>query len=84
MLAYDDFYSRIWNHYISYSDVSFQYREQNAEFIKTLTFSLFRKYESKNVHESVYAENLKLFFYNLFLFKPEVFDGGEEIDFNKN
>jgi len=83
MLSYEDFYSRIWNHYISYSDVSFQYREQNIEFIKALTFSLFRKYESKNVSESVYAESLKLFFYNLFLFKPEVFDVGEEKDFNE-
>lgn len=84
MLTYEDFYSRLWNHYISFNDVSFEYREQNIEFIKAVTFSMFRKYESKNVSESVYAESLKLFFYNLFLFRPEVFDEGTGENFNIN
>jgi len=84
MLIYEEFYNRIWNHYINFTDVSFEYREQNIEFIKAVTFAMFRKYESKNVSESVYAESLKLFFYNLFLFRPEVFDAGEEKNFNSN
>lgn len=83
MLEYDDFYHRIWNEYISFIDVSFNYRKENNEFIKAVTFSLWRKYNSKNVSEIVFAENLKIFFYNLFLFQPETFDLGEEENFNK-
>lgn len=83
MLEYDDFYHRIWNDYISFIDVSYTYRKENTEFIKAVTFSLWRKYNSKNVSEVVFAENLKIFFYNLFLFQPETFDLGEEENFNK-
>ena len=83
MLEYDNFYHRLWNDYISFTDVSFNYRKENEEFIKAMTFSLWRKYKIKNVSELVYAENLKIFFYNLFLFLPETFDVGVEEDFNK-
>ncbi len=83
LLDYDDFYHRLWNEYISHTDVSLTYRKENSEFIKTVTFSLWRKYKSKNVSELVYAENLKIFFYNLFLFQPESFDVGVEEDFNR-
>lgn len=82
MLSYEEFYQRIWNYYISFNDVSYDYREQNIEFIKAVTFSLFRKYESKNVSESVYAESLKIFFHDLFLYQPTVLDFGGEKDFN--
>lgn len=82
-LDYDDFYHRIWNEYIGFTDVSLNYRRDNSEFIKAVTFSLWRKYKAKNVSELVYAESLKIFFYNLFLFQPESFDEGIEEDFNK-
>ena len=83
MLEYDDFYHRIWNDYVSFTDVSFNYRKENNEFIKSVTFSLWRKYKSKNVSELVFAETIKIFFYNLFLFQPETFDLGIEENFNK-
>lgn len=73
-MNYEDFYRKIWGEYITEMDVSYEYRERNVEFIKQLTFSLFKRFENKNVHESVYAENIKLFFYNLFLYNPETFD----------
>lgn len=73
-MNYDDFYRKIWGEYITELDVSFEYRERNTDFIKQLTFSLFKRFENKNVHESVYAESIKLFFHNLFLYSPETFD----------
>lgn len=74
MLDYEEFYRKIWGEYISEVDVSFEYRDRNADFIKQITFAAWRKYESKNVHESVYAEMFKTFFMNMFLYKPETFD----------
>ncbi len=74
MLTYEDFYHKIWGHYITELDVSFEYREKNSEFIKQITFIAWNKFQSKNVHESVYAEMFKVFFSNLFLYKPDVFD----------
>lgn len=82
MLSYDQFYHRIWNEYLQQSDISLKYRSENSEFIKQVTFALWRKYESKNVSEYVYAEMLKILFINLFLYQPDTFDSGEEIDFN--
>ena len=83
MIEYDDFYHRVWNDYISFTDVSYNYRKENTEFIKAITFSMWRKYKTKNVSESVFADNLKIFFYNLFLFQPETFDVSVEENFNK-
>ena len=83
MLEYDNFYHRVWNDYISFTDVSYNYRKENTEFIKAITFSMWRKYKTKNVSESVFADNLKIFFYNLFLFQPETFDVSVEENFNK-
>lgn len=74
MSEYEDFYRKIWGDYINEADVSFEYRERNAEFIKQITFSAWRKSQSKNVHEAVYAEMFKVFFNNLFLYSPEVTD----------
>jgi hypothetical protein len=82
MLEYDDFYSRVWNDYISLLDVSHHYRTNNLEFIQHITFSAYRKYQTKNVHESVYAEMLKVFFTDLFIYRPEVVDSGDMIDWN--
>lgn len=84
MLEYEEFYHKMWNEYITQSDVSFDYREQNAEFIKVITFSAWKKYSSKNVSEFVYAEMFKMFFLNLFLYNPDNFDTGEVRDFNSH
>lgn len=73
-MTYENFYEYIWGRYVSESDVSFEYRKENQEFIRLLTFSLYQKYSSKNVHESVYAEAVKSFFNCLFLYKPNTFD----------
>lgn len=74
MLSYEDFYEYIWTNYVTESDVSFEYREQNQDFIRLLTFSAYNKYITKNVHEAVYGEMFKQFFYCLFLYKPETSD----------
>jgi len=74
MLEYEDFYRKIWGEYINEHDVSFEYRERNTEFITQLTFSMWRSFQTKNVHESVYADMIKKFFYSLFVYKPETFD----------
>jgi hypothetical protein len=74
MLDYDDFYRLVWGHYITEHDVSLAYREANTEFIRFITFSTWRKYQSKNVHESVFAENIKIFFNGLFLYQPDTFN----------
>jgi hypothetical protein len=73
-LEYDDFYRLVWGNYISEYDVSLQYRENNKDFIYFITFSFWRKYQTQNVHESVYAESIKLFFVGLFLYKPDNFN----------
>jgi hypothetical protein len=83
MLNYEDFYDRIWNYFISESDVSFDYREKNQDFLRTVTFSMYREYEKHNINELVYAKLLKTFFSNLFLFKADNFDSGEIRDFNR-
>jgi hypothetical protein len=82
MLDYEDFYRHVWNFYISESDVSFDYREVNVDFIRTLTFSLYKEYEKNNVNISVYGKTLKVFFANLFLYSPETIDHGDVRDFN--
>ena len=82
MLEYEDFYNFIWRDYISQSDVSYKYREENQEFIRHLTYSMFRKYETKNVNEVVYAEVIKVFFKDLFDYQPSLYDNGEFVDFN--
>ena len=82
-ISYEDFYNLVWNYYITYSDVSKKYREKNQDFLRTLTFSLYREYQKHNVHEAVYAKNLKLFFNNLFLYSADSFDDGEIVDFNR-
>ena len=82
-LNYTDFYNRIWNHYISESDVSLSYREDNADFIRAVTFSFWRDYEVKNVSDVVYAKMLKIVFQNLFIHQPSTFDDGEIVDFNR-
>lgn len=84
MLKYEEFYNRIWNVYISESDVSLDYREQNADFIRIITFSFWKKYTSKNVSDSVYGEVVKIFFTNMFLYNPDNFDTGEVRDFNSH
>jgi len=83
MLSYEDFYNRVWNYYISESDVSYDYRERNQDFIRTVTFSTYREYEKYNTSEIVYAKMLKILFNNLFLFKADNFDNGEIRDFNQ-
>lgn len=83
MLDYEDFYRSIWNFYITESDVSYDYREVNVDFIRVLTFSLYKEYEKNNVNVSVYGKTLKIFFSNLFLYTPETFDAGEIRDFNR-
>lgn len=83
MLDYEEFYNRVWNYLISESDVSYDYREKNQDFIRTLTFSVFREYEKHNINEAVYAKLLKMFFSNLFLFGADNYDAGEPRDFNK-
>ena len=82
MLDYEDFYFQIWNYFISESDVSFDYREENIDFIKAVSFSFFKEYEKNNVNVSVYGKVLKIFFSNLFLYSPKTFDVGEIRDFN--
>lgn len=83
MLNYEEFYSRMWNYYISESDVSYEYREKNQDFIRLITFSLFQEYQKNNVSETVFGKCLKIFLNNLFLFSPDNFDNGEIKDFNK-
>ena len=73
-MSYEDFYHIIWAECINENDVSFEYRQRNREFINNLTFSIWGSAQGKNVHESIYADNIKRFFYNLFLYKPENFD----------
>lgn len=82
MLDYEDFYFQIWNYFISESDVSFDYREDNIDFIRAVSFSFFKEYERNNVNVSVYGKALKIFFSNLFLHSPKTFDVGEIRDFN--
>ena len=65
MLDYEDFYFQIWNYFISESDVSFDYREENIDFIRAVSFSFFKEYEKNNVNVSVYGKVLKIFFSNL-------------------
>ncbi len=43
---------------------------------------MFRKYETKNVNEVVYAEVIKVFFKDLFDYKPSLYDNGELVDLN--
>jgi len=83
MLDYEDFYGQIWGYFISESDVSYDYREKNIDFIRTLTFSFFKEYEKNNVHVQVYGKAMKVFFNNLFLYSPNTFDVGEVRDFNQ-
>lgn len=83
MLEYEEFYSRIWNYYITESDVSYDYRDNNQDFIRTVTFNMFRDYEKHNVSEDVYGKMLKVFFTNLFLYGADNFDSGGIRDFNK-
>ena len=83
MLDYEDFYRQIWEYYISESDVSYDYREKNIDFIRTVTFSFFKEYERNNVHVQVYGKAMKVFFNNLFLYSPDSFDSGEVRDFNQ-
>ena len=83
MLDYEDFYLQIWNYFITESDVSFDYREKNTDFIRTLTFFFFFQYEKNNVNVVVYGKVLKIFFSNLFLYSPQNFDLGEIRDFNR-
>lgn len=82
MLDYEDFYFQIWNYFISESDVSFDYREENIDFIRAVTFSFFKEYERNNVNVSVYGKVLKIIFSNMFLHSPKTFDNGEIRDFN--
>lgn len=83
MLEYEDFFNLVWGYYINESDVSFDYRERNQDFIRMLTFSAYQKYQKNNVHESIFGEMIKLFFTNLFLFSAENKDTGEIRDWNK-
>ena len=83
MLDYEDFYLQIWSYFITESDVSFDYREKNIDFIRTLTFSFYKEYEKNNVNVTVYGKVLKIFFSNLFLYSPQTFDLGEIRDFNR-
>lgn len=83
MQDYENFYTQIWSNYIMESDVSFDYRETNVDFIRTLTFNLYKDYERSNVSISVYAKMLKMFFTNLFLYSPPTMDDGDIRDFNK-
>lgn len=83
MLDYEDFYLQIWSYFITESDVSFDYREKNTDFIRTLTFSFYKEYEKNNVNVAVYGKVLKIFFSNLFLYSPQNFDLGEIRDFNR-
>lgn len=83
MLNYEEFYERLWNYFLTESDVSYDYRENNQEFIRMITFSMFQDYQKHNVSEMVYGKMLKIFFSNLFLFTPSVFDDGNIRDFNK-
>ena len=83
MLEYDDFYRVIWTDYISQSDISLKYRKENAEFLKHLTFSLWRKYQKVNVSEYVFAETIKIMFKDLFDYRPSLIDDGDIVDFNR-
>ena len=83
MLDYEDFYRQIWEYFINESDVSYDYREKNIDFIRTVTFSFFKEYERNNVHVQVYGKTMKVFFNNLFLYSPDTFDSGEVRDFNQ-
>jgi secreted Zn-dependent insulinase-like peptidase len=83
MQDYESFYTQIWSNYIMESDVSFDYRETNVDFIRTLTFNLYKDYERNNVSISVYGKMLKVFFTNLFLYSPSTIDDGDIRDFNK-
>jgi hypothetical protein len=77
MLSYEDFYNYVWVNYVAETDVSYQYREKNQDFIRLLTFSAYNKYKTKNVHESVYGEMIKSFFNCLFLYSPDTSDNIE-------
>ena len=83
MLDYEEFYNRIWNYLIAETDVSFDYRSKNQDFIRMITFSMFQEYQKHNINEAVYAKLLKIFFNNLFLFSADNFDSGEIRDFNR-
>jgi len=83
-LEYTEFYNLLWGYYINETDVSIDYRLKNKEFINMVTFSLWNKYKSKNISEAVYAESIKIFFQNMFLFNPDTFDNGEVKDWNKS
>ena len=83
MLDYEEFYNSIWNYLIAETDVSFDYRGKNQDFIRMITFSMFQEYQKHNINEAVYAKLLKIFFNNLFLFSADNFDSGEIRDFNR-
>lgn len=83
MLNYEQFYERVWNYFITESDVSYDYRESNQDFIRMVTFSMFQDYQKQNVSEVVYGKMLKVFLTNLFIFSADNFDSGLVRDWNE-
>lgn len=83
MLNYEEFYERVWNYFITESDVSYDYRESNQDFIRMVTFSMYQDYQKQNVNEIVYGRMLKMFFSNLFIFSADNFDNGSVRNWNE-
>lgn len=70
-LTYDEFFQFIWDDSNLSKIVSVAYQSENEEYIRSITFDIFRVYEFANLSERVALKLFEIHFSNLFRFQPK-------------
>lgn len=68
--TYDEFFQYIWDDSNLSKLVSISYQSKYEDYIRSLTFDMFRLYEKANLSERVMLKLFEVHFFNLFRFNP--------------